>query len=234
MKKSIYILAIFTFILYGCTENNPDEISINYISFESTSYDFGVDIGGSNNNDIKVYTTTISSSERIFNINILTELSTADPNSFTVPNSVIVPANTNFGSFSVNISDTNISPNGETLTIAFTDTEGLLIGDPITLNIQQICPYPETFLNITFDDYPEEQYWELYDDNGMLLFSGGPYPDETEFSKAFCLAPGNYTIFMGDGYGDGGGPYTITYNGSVIVSRNGDHGLGEEISFIID
>lgn len=234
MKKSIYILAIFVISLYGCTKDNQDEIHINYVSFEASSYDFGVDIGGSNTNDIKVYTTTIFGSERIFNINILLDQSTADPTSYTVPSSVSVAANTNVGSFSVNISDVNINPNGETLTIAFSDAEGLFVGDPITLNIQQICPYPETTLSITFDDYPEEQYWELYNENDELLFSGGPYPNEVDFNKAFCLAPGNYRLFMGDVYGDGGGPYSITNNGNVIISRNGNHGFGESIPFTIN
>ena len=123
---------------------------------------------------------------------------------------------------------------GETLTLAFTSKEDLFVGDPITLSIKQICPYPETTLSITFDDYPEEQYWELYNANDELLFEGGTYPNETMFSRAFCLASGTYRILMGDTFGDGGGPFTITYNGNVLASGDGDHGFSKVTTFQVN
>lgn len=235
MKKiSFLLVSIALWGFYSCNSDDQDQNTINYVSFESTSYSFGVDLQSSNSNDIKIYTTRISNAERMFTINVETDLSTADPASYTVPASVSVPANSNEGAFTVNISDLNISPDGETLVLSFTNEEGLFIGDPITFNIKQICPYPETQLDITFDDYPEEQFWELYDSNDVLLFEGGPYPDETEFSRTFCLASGTYKILMGDTFGDGGGPYTITYDGNVLVSEDGTHGKGEEITFQIN
>ncbi|TGV02450.1 hypothetical protein [Flavivirga rizhaonensis] len=233
MRKTIFLfLSIPLLVFYSC--DSDDHNIINYVSFESTSYDFGVDIQSSNSNDIKIYTTRISNVERVFNINIDTDMSTADPASYTVPGSVSVPANSNEGVFTVNISDLNIGAEGETLVLSFTNEEGLFIGDPITFNIKQICPYPETQLAITFDDFPEEQYWELYDSNDDLLFEGGPYPDETEFSRGFCLENGTYKIVMGDTFGDGGGGYTITYNGNVLVTGDGNHGFSEELTFQIN
>ncbi len=235
MKKTIFLfLAISLLVFYSCDSDDQDQITINYVSFESTSFNFGVDLQSSNSNDIKVYTTLISNVERVFNINIETDLSTADPASYTVPTSVSVPANTNVGAFTVNISDLNIGPDGEILVISLTNEAGLFIGDPIVLNIKQICPYPETQLDITFDDFPDEQFWELYDSNDVLLFEGGPYSDQTEFSRTFCLENGTYKILMGDVFGDGGGPYTITNNGNVLVTGDGDHGFGEEITFQIN
>jgi len=220
-------------VFYNCDDSQENN-TINYVSFETTSYDFGVDIGSSSSNDINIYSTTISNSERTFDISILTDVTTADASAYTVPSSVTIPAKSNIGVFSVSISDLNISADGETLVLAFTGEEGLFIGDPITLNITQICPYPEVELTITFDDYPEEQYWELYDANDVLLFEGGPYPDEVEFSRSFCLTSGTYKILMGDLYGDGGGAYTLTYNGNVIVSGDGNHGASEEQTFQIE
>ncbi|MDD7885555.1 hypothetical protein [Flavivirga sp. 57AJ16] len=235
MKKTIFLLlAMPLAVFYSCDSDDQNQTTINYVSFEATSYDFGVDIQSSNSNDIKVYTTHISNTERIFGINIETDLSTADPASYTVPTSVSVPANSNEGVFTINISDLNIGVEGETLVLSFTNEAGLFVGDPITFNIKQVCPYPETQLDITFDDYPEEQYWELYDSNDVLLFEGGPYPDETAFSRVFCLANGTYKILMGDTFGDGGGPYTITNNGNVLVTGDGDHGFSEEITFQIN
>lgn len=233
MKKIILmLLTISLFVFYNC--DSDDQKTINYVSFETTSYNFGVDIQSSSSNEIKIFTTTISSSDRVFNISILDDLSSADPASYTIPTFVTVPANTNVGTFAVNISDLNISADGETLVLAFISKEDLFIGDPITLNIKQICPYPETILDITFDDYPEEQYWELYNANDELLFEGGTYPNETMFSRAFCLASGTYKILMGDTFGDGGGPFTVTYNGNVLVSGDGSHGFSNVVTFQIN
>ncbi|WP_303318558.1 hypothetical protein Q4Q34_04420 [Flavivirga abyssicola] len=234
MRKTIFLfLSIPLLAFYSC--DSDDHNIINYVSFESTSYDFGVDIQSSNSNDIKIYTTRISNVERVFNINIETDMSTADPASYTVPGSVSVPANSNEGVFTVNISDLNIGVEGETLVLSFNKEEGLFIGDPITFNIKQVCPYPETQLDIAFDDFAQEQYWELYDSSDVLLFEGGAYPEgTTKFSRTFCLESGTYKIFMGDTYGDGGGSYTMTNSGNVLVTGDGNHGFGEEITFQIN
>ena len=72
MKKIIFLLlTISLFVFYNCDSDDQNQKTINYVSFETTSYNFGVDIQGSSSNEIKVFTTTISSSDRVFNISIL-------------------------------------------------------------------------------------------------------------------------------------------------------------------
>ncbi|MBC3758086.1 hypothetical protein H7U19_06695 [Hyunsoonleella sp. SJ7] len=234
MKKTIKaVLFLMVLTLFNCKESQDFEL-INYIAFENTVYDFGVDIQGSSTNQIKVYTTQLSGSDRQFSVEVDAEASSVDPSAYTVPSTVIVPANTNVGELPITISDINISAEGETLVLVFKNEDGLFIGEPITLNIKQICPVPETTLSITFDGFPEEQAWELYDASDSLLFSGGPYPDQTEFSQSFCLQSGTYKLIMLDAFGDGGGPYTITNNDNVIISGDGAYGFGEEQTFQIN
>jgi hypothetical protein len=144
-----------------------------------------------------------------------------------------VPANSNLGVFSITVEGASIDPEGDTLGLEFTSADDIFIGGPLVLTLKQVCPNPELFLDITFDTYPEEQYWELYDANDVLLYEGGTYPDQTSYTRAFCLSPGSYQFLMGDAYGDGGGPYTLTYNGGILHSSDGGFGFGEVIPFTL-
>ena len=53
MKKILFLYAIVLGI-YSCDYEDQNQKTINYVAFQTTSYDFGVDIEGSNSNEIKV------------------------------------------------------------------------------------------------------------------------------------------------------------------------------------
>ena len=63
---------------------------------------------------------------------------------------------------------------------------------------------------LTAGSYPNEITWQLNDEAGNNLFSGGA-PD----GATWCLAEGTYTFFGSDSYGDGwnGAVATFTING---------------------
>ena len=224
MKKITYILVLFliAFTFNNCSEEVDGTADLNFISFERGPVDFGVELGGSSEKEIKVYTTQITGADRTFNINVNADMSTADPAAYTVPSSVTVPANSNEGSFMINMSDLNISGDGETLVLELEAAEeNIYMGEPIALNIRQTCPFNEVILSITFDDYPEETTWELVDQDGNILYSGGPYGGESSFGRALCLQDGTYIFTIKDAYGDGIAPpgnYTLSYNGNTIAS----------------
>ena len=174
MKKYNHILLIIMvlFIFNGCSEDTKDTDTFNYVTFESSTFPFGVDPEGSASKEIKVYTANLSGSDRTFNISVVSDQTSAT--GYTVPATVIVPANSNVGTFTVSANGPDIDPaEGNTIVIQFASESGLFIGEPITILLEQVCPYPEVFLNMTFDSYPDEQYWELYDSNDVLLFEGG-------------------------------------------------------------
>jgi hypothetical protein len=231
MKKITFLLMISLsfFAFNGCADD--DEV-INYVSFESTSYKFGVELDGSSSNDIKIYATKTTGADRTFNISVVTDLSTADPTSYEVPTSVTIPANTNMGIFTVKISDINISENGETLVLEIENQEDLFTGEKITLNVKQVCPLNEVILDIQFDDWPEETGWELLDSDDNVLASApfGSYAGQKDFSKAFCLENGTYTFIIYDAYGDGTKYYRLSYNGTIIV-EGGAFGASEATTF---
>ncbi|WP_299547184.1 hypothetical protein [Seonamhaeicola sp.] len=239
MKKQhiLFLPVLLALFLFAACEKNEDGITvskINYVSFEP-AFNFGVDPTGTATEQISIFVSTITSAARTFNISVVEDGTTADPTGYSISSSTItIPADSNEGAIELTVTGSKIDPDGSVLILEISSQEGLLIGEPLVINLSQVCPYPETILDITFDDYPEEQYWQILDANDVVLFEGGPYPDQTSFSKALCLPPGSYQILMGDLFGDGGGPYTLTYNGNVIVARNGDHESGEVIAFQIN
>ncbi|MEN8193845.1 MAG: hypothetical protein ABFS12_13570 [Bacteroidota bacterium] len=231
MKKIAFLLLItIPFIVFNSCED--DDETIDYVTFESSSYNFGVELNGTTTNDIKIYTTKTSGVDRTFNINVSADLSSADPASYDIPSSVTVPANSNIGIIPVTISDLNIGEEGETLVLEIEPTDGLFIGERITLNIKQVCPLNEVILNITFDDWPEETGWELLDSDNNTVASAeiGSYAGQTSFSKAFCLEDGTYTFTIYDAYGDGTNSYSLIYNNTEIVS-GGAFGESETTTF---
>lgn len=223
------MISLSFFAFNGCADD--DEV-INYVSFESTSYKFGVELDGSSSNDIKIYATKTTGADRTYNISVVTDMSSADPASYEVQSSVTIPANSNVGMFTVKISDLNISENGETLVLKIEEQEGLFTGEKIVLNVKQVCPLNEVILDIQFDDWPEETGWELLDSDGNVVDSAdfGSYAGETEFSKAFCLQDGSYTFTIYDAYGDGTNYYRLSYNGTILA-EGGAFGSSETTEF---
>ncbi len=73
MKKIITLLLITVSLIVFTSCEKDEKDTINYVGFESAVFDFGVDLNSSSSREIKVYTTTISSSERTFNINVVTD-----------------------------------------------------------------------------------------------------------------------------------------------------------------
>ena len=61
-------------------------------------------------------------------------------------------------------------------------------------------------LSLTFDCWAGETSWDIKDNAGSILYSGGEYPgafDEQTITETFCLAEGCYTFTIYDSYGDG-------------------------------
>ena len=239
MKKNItYILLLFTiFAFTGCEEN--EFTTIDYVSFEAKTLDFGVDIGGSNTRDIKIYRSNVSSASRTVNVAVDNTMSTADPASYVVPASATFAANSNVATLSVSVSDLNISSAGETLTLTLTSADSGIAGEPIALNIFQVCPDNVVFLNITFDDYSNETSWDLLDGGGAVVatmaYAGGATSDSIEW----CLPNGNYTFVIKDSFGDGiccsygAGSYALTKADGTVLASGGSFGSQESTAFTL-
>jgi hypothetical protein len=240
--KLIAYLFIAICTLNSCTDEAEPK-GTNFVTFESDSYSFGVDIDGENTNGIKVYAGSIMTTARTFDLSIITEATTLDAAAYAAPTSVTIPANSNVGEISMTISDVNISPAGETLTMALVSKDGVFVGGNITLNVKQVCPTNPGTLQIAFDLYPEEVYWDIKDADGTIVATSNPaglayggHADQdpgSSLTYEFCWDAGTYTFRVFDAYADGGGAITIIFNGAVVYSTDGAYGGGESASFTI-
>lgn len=226
IKKSFYFLPLLSlfFLFTSCEDdsstNNPLS---NYVGVEEAKF-VGVLAGETKVVESKIYTTEISSEDRVFQLSVDTNLTTHSSDNYIVPSTVTIPAGSKEGTFQVSIIGNDINSNGNRIGLILSDFDGLnqnivfqnSVGSKkrIVYNISEVCQTGTTRvkLSMTFDSYPEETAWELYDSNNLLLSSGGfdtagtsitGFPGEETYTNYFCLAPGNYTFVVYDAYGDG-------------------------------
>ncbi len=133
--------------------------------------------------------------------------------------------------------DANVDLNaytGQTISLRFngitgTTWQGDMAVDAFNMDAGTQAACVATTLKITFDNYPEETSWDIKDDNGNVVYSGGTYGSEPDGSTKIinmCIDTGCYTFTMKDAYGDGmccsygNGSYSFTKDsdGSVLAS----------------
>lgn len=202
-----------------------DELEINredFTSFESTDFEFGVARDGESTNEITVYTNSISSSDRSFNISVITDESDLDANAYSLPSTVTISSGTNQGKLPITIKDLNIGEENKSLVLKLESTDGAFTGENITLSIFRVCDKNELIIDFVFDDFPEETSWELYDATNTVIASVDTYEGEISASEKLCLPDGEYTFVVYDVFEDGfccdygEGSYTISIDGNTI------------------
>lgn len=242
MKKITNIILLFlaVFAFNSCSEDIEGTEDLNYVTFESTSINMGVDIGGSSTNEVKVYTTQIMGSDRSFSIMVNEDATTADPQAYSVASSVTVPANSNEGTLTVGLTDVNIGSEGKTLVMGLASEEGLFTGNEATINISQICPFNEVTVRFVFDGWASEASWEITDSSGAVVASGGGYADgDATATTVACLQDGEYTFTVYDAYGDGlsyptiGSVTVSTADGTELVYIEGNYGASASQTFTL-
>lgn len=94
-------------------------------------------------------------------------------------------------------------------------------------------------LLINFDEYPQDISWDIKNENGEIVASGGPYDEglddalgipsiyaNLDYAETFCLIDGIYNFTIYDAFGDNvccnlGEGYTLTDEyGTILVSDN--------------
>ena len=94
----------------------------------------------------------------------------------------------------------------------------------------------ELVMQLRTDEYPEETTWELKDEAGNLLYSGGPYSQgESLVEEHFCLPDACYTFTLFDTFGDGlggvaPGSFRIVDGAGNILALLNEANFGNETS----
>lgn len=117
----------FTAGLFISCEESDSPTVVPHVSFENDRI-FGLSPGAANDTqDIKVYATMSSGSDRVYSLQV-DETSTLAAGQYTVPATVTIPANTKMGTFPVTISSTTLDSE-KTLIIKMVDiTDGTFTG----------------------------------------------------------------------------------------------------------
>lgn len=114
-------------------------------------------------------------------------------------------------------------------------------------NCDQTPPPPpssceEVSIIVKTDYYGSETTWNIKDENGNVLISGGPYQDDSSnrFTENICLPDGCYTFNIHDTYGDGiccsygNGFYKVTNSNGDVLVNGGTFGYEESKNFCIN
>lgn len=91
---------------------------------------------------------------------------------------------------------------------------------------------------ITFDNYPAETSWDMYDQDLDLVIASGSGYSGTSINEDVCILSDHcYTFTIYDAYGDGiccaygSGSYTVSYEG-IVVGTGGEFDDAESITDI--
>ena len=104
------------------------------------------------------------------------------------------------------------------------------------------CFENELLLTILLDNYPEETTWDIKDDNGTVMASGGAYgslPDGSTVVENICLPDGCFDFTIYDSFGDGiccsygVGNYVLTEIDGTVLAAGGAFGSQEITNFCI-
>lgn len=243
---SYFVLFLsLSFVFQGCSEDSPADTSFNFVTFEAKSKNVSVNDGETTANEVKVFTTQVSGSDRTFGVSVAAT-STMDAAYFSVPATVTVPANSNVGVLAVNITGVGLDLSAaKTIVLNLVEQEGVFSGKSITLNVRENCPLNTVSLDLVLDRYGSETTWDIVDAEGNIVAEGGPYANgannNLQANKNFilCLPDGSYTFTIYDDEDDGLtwggvlGTYVVKANGVTLFSGLGDFGASRSHSFTL-
>ena len=255
IKNNKYILILsIAFLFISCTENDRDEILFDGNQFE-TAYSF-VNINltetvlGDQTIQYKAVTTTNpSDSEQTFEIVLDEEETTAEPESFNLPNSVTIPANSFEGFVDIEYKTNGLPSVPRTIVFNYVVPEGTVLLNSnelkATINFEAVtlCDTGDVNIDITTDDWPDETTWSLVDEDDNEIAAGGPYDIQNELFEETVtgLDSGCYTFTIFDAFGDGiccefgAGSYAISCASSgTVIKSGGQFGAEESIFFCIN
>lgn len=237
MKKYIYLfLASIAMISFSsCEEDSVKALDTSFASFVSNTMDINIEAGAEISKEIKIYTTNITNFERTFNIIVSSE-TTIGPDSYNVPSSITVPANTNVGVITISITEIDFSDSGEKLVLRLEETSDTLTGKGVTFDIKKFCSfnindflgsyiiteggYGDYGTTITLDPDVANRilvsnFWDWTNDLAYYDFN----PEDgtvTMPSQVILMGDGgNYTCFGSGTYNPCTGTFHMEYGGDV-------------------
>ncbi len=159
MKKIKFCLMFALLgIVASCSDNDTvifdsSEGGIGLLGFQRSIYDFPVEIDTTGETlSLILEVSNLSNVDRVYTINVL-ESSTADPDNYSIPSTITIPANSYSGEIVIVGNDVTLETSAETLDLELVDVSEdqlSLIRSSITVNLFQVCPIPPDYLVGTY------------------------------------------------------------------------------------
>lgn len=156
----------------SCEEDVEDFTPPNYASFETGPVAISVNQGSSTSYEVHVYTANVTGAERSIPLNTTGE-TTLNAESYTLPDAVTIPANSNEGTFTVDFADNNLDNAGGKLVLSLNGVDAnMLTGDPLTFGVQKVCPFD---INNFVGDFAASEVFTAGTNEGYS-FVGSAFP----------------------------------------------------------
>ncbi len=176
MKTIKYIFIVVLTITFISCDKGGEEVFFDgdngqtLISFRNTTEDLPIVIDDEGSVEIIFDVTTRSSSDRTFEIEIVSDESTANPDSYSFNSTITIPANEYNASLTINGVDNDVDISPETLVLRIVEQDSFITtsnNNTTTVNVFQICPVDDTLF---VGNYLIEQISPFID--GPTLSSG--------------------------------------------------------------
>ncbi|WP_459212898.1 hypothetical protein [Aquimarina rhabdastrellae] len=150
--KKIFISALAIISFISCDKGGEEVIfdgnnGQTLISFRKTVEDLPIVIDDEGSVEIILDVTTRSSSDRTFEVEILSDESTANPDSYSFNSTVTIPANEYNAILTINGVDNDVEITPETLVLRIIEQDSFITtsnNNTTTVNVFQICPVEDT------------------------------------------------------------------------------------------
>ena len=253
MKKIKLFSALLALVVF--TACDKDDESINNV-YDEVNGQIGVGFTTSGTSvsvkpegavvTLGVQSTVTTTSDRNYDVMVNEEASTGNAGHYSIGN-ITIPAESYDGVLTVNMIDDGTMEEGVAYDLVL-DLD--LPADvavhtsktaTITYNKYQLCN--DYVLTLNEDDgWGSERTWEITDDTGAVVESGGPYfdGDPGPYVESFYLADGCYTLTLYDSFGDGqwngvvAGSYSLDCGISNAASGGNNWGSSESTDFCVN
>ena len=192
MKKYIYILFASLGLLTSCEEDVvifDGENGQTVVQFGQSSANLAITIDATGSIDVPVDVTTVSDSERTFNVRVVEDATTADPGSYSF-GSIVVPAGEYNGVLTIDGVDNNVETTPESLVLEIVEGSDYTVEGQLNVSVFQVCPVEDgTFTGmytITVDT-PGLFGCGVFPDGGVVELSVGDSPLERTFNAEYIL-----------------------------------------------
>lgn len=150
--KIFFKALLLALIVTSCEDVEPtifngnDTSNETFISFSQLVYNLPVVRDESGTIEVVLNVSTVSNVDRVYNLTVNEELSTADPSIYTLPSSITVPAGEYQGFAEITANDINVTSDIQTIVFSISNlTNENFDAENYTINVFEVCPLEAPF-----------------------------------------------------------------------------------------